>query len=337
MNGGLVHGIGMKGKVMDYGTTTYDLDSLQHTPLSHVKTITLYVLEKNDIVEQQMHPDLLHELVNYDTHQQYVIKEFVTPFITSQVLGYTKKEYMRREIDAFRRILSIVKKHNVVGMPYKKTILFGMVIEMEYKTRCFVINRKCKEVMSEQKVNSFTEKEFVHFVKDILKLLIDIQKHGLAHGDIKLDNIMKCGTHYELIDWENSRKLDYSLLTEHRYLGLSPFYFKILYGVGWYAAFKVALLKYYSETGGYDTRITSQYADHMIDYYTSLFKEPMKKTFDTVKYSLDLCAFGMILYGIMRRNPLIHKKHHFFIMNVYKMKNAKIALNAFTAKTRKRL
>ena len=75
----------------------------------------------------------------------------------------------------------------------------------------------------------------------------------------------------------------------------------------------------------------------MIDYYTSLFKEPMKKTFDTVKYSLDLCAFGMILYGIMRRNPLIHKKHHFFIMNVYKMKNAKIALNAFTAKTRKRL
>jgi len=74
----------------------------------------------------------------------------------------------------------------------------------------------------------------------------------------------------------------------------------------------------------------------MIDYYTSLFKQPMKKTFDTVKYSLDLCAFGMILYGIMRRNPLIHKRHHFFIMNVYKMKNAKIALNAFTAKTRKR-
>jgi len=42
----------------------------------------------------------------------------------------------------------------------------------------------------------------------------------------------------------------------------------------------------------------------------------------------------MILYGIMRRNPLIHK--HSFIMNLYKMKNAKTALNAFTTKTRKR-
>lgn len=331
MNAGLVYGIGMKGKVMDYGTTTYDLDSLQHTPLSHVKTITLYVLEKNDIVEQQMHPDLLHELVNYDKHQQYVIKEFMSPSI--QALGHAKKEFMLREIDGFRSILPIVKKHNVVGMPYKKTILFGMVIEMD--TRYFVINRKCNEVMSEEKVNSFTEKEFVHFVKDILKILIDIQKLGLAHGDIKLDNIMKCGTRYELIDWENSRKLDYSFLKEHRYLGLSPFYFKLLYGHGWYVAFKVALLKYYSETGGYDTRITSQYADHMIDYYTSLFKQPMKETFDKVKHSLDLCAFGMILYGIMRRNPLIHK-YHFFIMNLYKMKNAKTALNAFTTKTRKR-
>jgi len=119
-------------------------------------------------------------------------------------------------------------------------------------------------------------------------------------------------------------------------LGLSPFYFKLLYGVGWYPAFKVVLLnKYYNETGGYDTRTTSQYADHMIDYYTSLFQHPMEETFEKMKYSLDLCAFGMILYGIMRRNPLIHKHHH-FIMNLYKMKNAKVAWNAFTSKTRKR-
>jgi len=209
MNGGVVYGVGMKGKVMDYGTTTYDLESLQHTPLHHVKKITLYVLEKNDIVEKDLDPKWLHELVNYDTHQKYVIKEFMTPSIPNQIMGHTKKEFMLREMDGFRSILSIVKKH-VVGMPYKKTILFGMVIEMKDETRAFVINRKCNEVMSEDKVNSFTETEFVHFVKDILKILMDIQKHGIAHGDIKLDNIMKCGTRYELIDWEYCRKLEYS-------------------------------------------------------------------------------------------------------------------------------
>ena len=330
MNGGVVYGIGAKGKVMDYGTITHDLDSLQHMPL-HVNKITLYVLDKNDIVEQQLDPNLLHELVNYDKEQQYVIKEFMSPSILNQF--HTKKEFMLRELDGFKMILPIVKKHKVVGMPYKHTILFGIEMDMDDTSRYFVINRKCNEVMSEEKVNSFTKTEFVHFVKDILKILIDIQKLGLAHGDIKLDNIMKCGNRYELIDWEYCRKLEYSFLKHHRYLGLSPFYFKLLYGNGWYPAFKVALLKYYSETGGYDTRITSQYADQMIDYYTSLFQHPMEKTFDKVKYSLDLCAFGMILYGIMRRNPLIHKHH--FIMNLYKMKNAKMALNAF-AKTRKR-
>jgi serine/threonine protein kinase len=345
MDAGAVYGVGMKGKVMDYGTKTHDMDSLQHTPLNHVKQITLYVLEKNRIVEQIHGPEILKELVQYDKHQQYVIKEFMSPNVAQRALGYTKKEYMLRELAGFQSILPIVKKHKVVGMPYHHTFLFGFEIEMNHSgyiydgstTRCFVINRKCKEVMKESLVNAFRETQFVQFVEDILNTLVEIQRHGLAHGDIKLDNIMKCGSKYELIDWENCRKLEYAFLEQHRYLGLSPFYFKVLYGSGWYPAFKIALLKYYQETGGYDTFTSSQYADQMIEYYQPLFKTPIHETFKKVKNSLDLCAFGMILYGIMQRNPFISKKHHFFIMNLYKMKSAAEALKRFKSKkTRKK-
>ena len=345
MEAGAVYGVGMKGRVMDYGTKTEDLDSLEHMPLNHVSQITLYVLANNDNVEKKVGPDALPELVHYDKHQQYVIKEFVRPSIPQRAIGLTKKEYMLRELNGFRAILPIVKKHKVVGMPYKNTILFGFEIEMTDKgilydgtnTRCFVVNRKCSEVMSEKKVNAFSETQFVRFVEDILKILVEIQHRHLAHGDIKLDNIMKCGTKYELIDWENCRPLDYSVLKSRRYLGLSPFYFKLLYGAAWYPAFKVALLKYYKETGGYDTRLTSRYADGMIAYYTQLFKDHnLEETFDKVKDSLDLCAFGMILYGIMMRNPSIPKKHHLFILTLYKMKNAATALKLFhSKKTRK--
>ena len=352
MEAGTVYGVGMKGKVMDYGTKTQDMDSLEHMPLNHVKHITLYVLAHNDIVETKVGPEALNELVHYDRRQAYVVKEFMRPSVPQQVMGLTKHEYMMRELNGFRAILPIVKKHKVIGMPYKNTLLFGFEIEMVDKgllydgtsTRCFVVNRKCKEVMSEQKVNAFTDSQFVRFVEDILKILVEIQRHGLAHGDIKLDNVMKCGSNYELIDWENCRKLDYSFLKQHRYLGLSPFYFKLLYGPGWYPAFKVALLKYYTETGGYsDNRVTSRYADEMISYYTELFKDhTLEETFDQVKNSLDLCAFGMILYGILMRNR--HRsfhKYHVFIRDLYKMKNAATALKLFhkliPSKTRKNI
>jgi hypothetical protein len=109
MDAGAVYGVGMKGKVMDYGTLTHDVDSLQYTPLDNVKQITLYVLEKNRIVEQKRGPEILEELVDYDKHQQYVIKEFMMPSVAQRALGYTKKEYMLREIAGFQSILPIVK------------------------------------------------------------------------------------------------------------------------------------------------------------------------------------------------------------------------------------
>jgi serine/threonine protein kinase len=345
MDGGVVYGEGMKGKVMDYGTITDDLDSLEHIQLHNVKEVKIYILEQDEIIEYNKGPELLDELIHLDTSQNYVVKEFTIPNMAIRTFGHSKKTYMMREINGFRYILPVVKKHKVVGMPYKKDILIGFEIIMKNKglvydgttSRCFIVNRKCSQTMSESIVNQFTEKQFVQFVEDILKTLIDIQKLDVAHGDIKLDNIMKCGSKFELIDWENNRLLEYSFVKKHKYLGLSPLYFKINYGVAWYPAFKVALIKYFQETGGYDNYTHSQYATMMIEEYTKWFdKYSDEEIVEQIKYSLDLCAFGMILYGIMRRNPNIKKSHHTFIMNLYRMKDAATALKLFrNHKTRK--
>jgi len=323
----VVHGIGQKGRVIDYGTKEGDLESLEH--IIFEGPITLYVLQKGDIVEQE---GRLDDIIHLDKHQKYIVKEFIEPPLVMKLQGFTAKTYMLRELEGFRNILPLLKTH-VIGMPYKKTHLFGFVIG----NRHFVVNRKCSDTMTESKVNSFSEKEFVKFVKNILIELVEIQKLNLAHGDIKLDNIMKCGNKYELIDWENSRKLDYPYLVKHRYLGLSPLYFKILYGPAWYASFNIALLKYYRETGGYDTYISSNYANNIIQYYDTLFQHSNEEVFQQVKYELDLTAFGMILYGMSLRNQAL-SKYHDFIMNLYKMKNASSALKTFisiSSRTRK--
>lgn len=338
MEGGVVYGEGMKGRVMDYGTLTDDLDSLEQIKLHDVSEVKTYILDKDDIIEYSNGAEIIDEIIHLDASQNYVVKEFTIPNLTTRTFGYSKKTYMMREIAGFRHILPVVKKHKIIGIPYKNNVLVGFEIIMKEKgilydrtkTRCFIVNRKCSQTMSEFIVNKFTEKQFVQFVEDTLRILIDIQKIDVAHGDIKLDNIMKCGNKYELIDWENNRLLEYSFLTKHQYLGLSPMYFKIMYGSAWYPAFKVALVQYFKETGGYDTYGSSKYAENIITYYKQWFdKYKIEEIFEQLKYSLDLCAFGMILYGIMQRNPNIKKSHHKFIMNLYRVKDASSALKLF--------
>jgi len=141
---------------------------------------------------------------------------------------------------------------------------------------------------------------------------------------------MKC-KHYQLIDWENSRTLDYEAIRKHRYLGLSPMYFQMLYGPAWYPAFSFALLKYHQETGVHDYG----YANAMIAYFASLFQTySPKDVFEKTKYTLDVGTFGFILYGAMKRNPAL-LRYRSFIMKLFTM-NAKEALHAFQKKkTRK--
>ena len=87
MDAGAVYGVGMKGKVMDYGTTIHDVDSLQHMTLTDVKKINLYVLQDDNIVETTMGPELLDELIElgFDRYQD---RSHTTYTISSNILSH---------------------------------------------------------------------------------------------------------------------------------------------------------------------------------------------------------------------------------------------------------
>jgi len=322
-----------------------NIASLEHIDLYNVKEIKIYVIVDQHVIEAIKGPEFIDEFIHLDINQKYVIKEFIAPSIKNRALGHTKRTYMMKEIAGFKHVIPLVKKHKIIGIPYKNYILIGFEIIMKEKgiiydgtmSRCFTIYRKRSHTMSESIVNQFSDKQFVQFVTDILCILMDIQKHDVAHGDIQLDTIIKCESKYELIDWEYNRPLEYMFLKKHRFLGLSPIYFKISYGNAWYPEFKLTWMKFFKETGGYDTYTHSVYMDNIIAYYKQLMDHATtEEVFEMTKYSLDLCAFGMILYGIMLRNIKIKKSHYKFIMNVFKMDNAESAFKLFRSnKTRK--
>ena len=292
MEGGVVYGVGMKGKVMDFE----DLDVPKD-----LRSIHFYV--GNDMVKKRVSSSTWNDFLRMD-HSDYVIKEFMEPYLP----GFTKKTYFIRELEGFKHTLN-----DMIGIPFQGTIVYGV----ELNDTCFVIHRKCKKIDP----LTMTFPEWRRFVTDILSQLVQLQKRNIAHGDIKLDNIMKCKK-YQLIDWENSRRLDYEELKQKRYLGLSPMYFQILYGSAWYPVFSIALLKYNRETG------SSDYGNLVISYFSELFqKHTPKEVFEKTKYTLDVSAFGFFLDG-SKRNPSVPKRYHAFINHMYKM-SASEALSTF--------
>jgi serine/threonine protein kinase len=305
MEGGMVYGVGMKGKVMDFEDLVVPKD---------LRTIHFYV--GDDMAKKRISSSTWNDFLRMD-HHDYVVKEFMEPYLHMKAVGFTKKTYFMRELEGFKHTLN-----DMIGISFQGTMVYGVELIGE-ETCCFVIHRKCK------KIDPFTMTflEWRRFVTDILSQLVQLQKRNIAHGDIKLDNIMKCKT-YQLIDWENSRVLDYESLQSKRYLGLSPMYFQILYGNAWYPAFSIALLKYNQETGSsdYGTRVTA--------YFSELFqKYSPKEVFEKTKYTLDVGTFGFILDGT-KKNPSVPKRYHAFINRMYKM-TASEALAIFKKKTRR--
>lgn len=70
-------------------------------------------------------------------------------------------------------------------------------------------------------------------VRDVLESLVALQAAGMAHNDIKLDNVVRCDGKYKLIDWGNASKLGFGIKTEGSPYTTSP--------LRWYTLGKPAL------------------------------------------------------------------------------------------------
>ena len=148
---------------------------------------------------------------------------------------------------------------------------------------------------------------------------------------------MICDGTYRLIDWEQSRKLDYHSLKLNLAMRSCPVYYIIKFASMWELIHTIAIPFIIKVTGcnDIDSKTSSQYIINGVQYYKEIF-ESMEEdaAFERVKHGLDLYSFGLVLYGILQhnRNLQYYSKYHKymdFVNKIYKYEDPKKALEDF--------
>jgi len=368
--GGRKFGSGFKGEVMDLCNykkhdaynlckklNPKDIDNIKIYLKKYNESIQPFVLNTQEEIEEFV------QFIKSPQGKKYVVKEFYNYKI--------KDSDFHHEMESYETISKIItEKENLVGMPYNEnTLLIGF--EMNYKLsikqnienelygllqnspfdgiadfihekinkRLFVINKKCQKTINAKIVNKFTVGTFQKFVIEILNTIVKLNKINVAHGDIKLDNIMICNNKFSLIDWEQSRKMDYYRLKINLAMGSCPVYYIIKFGSLWEAVHTIAIPFIINVTGcnDHDSKTNSQYILNGVDYYKEIFNSmPETAAFERVKHGLDLYSFGLILYGILEHNAHLqhnskYQKYREFVEKIYKYENPQKALYDFQA------
>lgn len=367
--GGRKFGSGFKGSVMDLcNYNKHDAYNLCNQLIpNQITNIRIYVKEDDkriqDIfIESKEEIEKFISFLKLRQSKNYVVKEFY---------NYKLKDTdFHKEMESYETISKIIsRKENLVGIPYqhKNQLLIGFeiqfnesiqqvftnelytllqnsplngiadIIHEKINKRIFVVNRKCQTLMKSKIVNQFSVGSFKKFVNEILQMIVKLNKINVAHGDIKLDNIMKCNGAYKLIDWEQSRKLDYSSLKLNLAMGSCPVYYIIKFNGLWEQIHTIAIPFIIKVTGcnDRDSSTSSQYIFDGLNYYKEIFSNlPEDAAFEKVKHGLDLYSFGLILYGILEHNIHLQKssnyqKYRDFVNKIYKYENPEKAIIDF--------
>jgi len=365
--GGRKFGTGFKGSVIDLcNYKKHDVFNLcKQLKNNEIDNISIYVKkEKKQIekftLETKEQINKFIDFIKSPISKNYVAKEFYNYKI--------KDNDFHNEIQSYEKISNIItEKENLIGIPYDSQILIGF--EIQYKEtipqiitnelysllqnsqfygisdyihekinkRLFIINRKCKKILNAKYVNTISVGTFKKLVIEILDMIIKLNEINIAHGDIKLDNIMICNNKFCLIDWEQSRKLDYYDLKISLSMGSCPVYYIIKFGYLWETIHTIAIPFIINVTNcnDRDSKTRSQYIFNGLEYYKQIFQSnPHDVAFEKVKHSLDLYSFGLILYGILEHNENIQndsKYHGYqeFVNKIYKYENPREALIDF--------
>jgi serine/threonine protein kinase len=275
-----------------------------------------------------------------DIDQFDSFKEFIESLDDTHVCKYfyikNANHKFHNEIDGYKHALKSNTSNKIkvgnFGVKYKSKILLGFILVYPTSKKHFTIMEKCDLDLKKCILNDYfkEEEEFRKLITEILYQLIQIQKLNIAHGDIKLDNIMKCNGQYKLIDWGYMRELNYDDLKNSKkpVLGSCSLYFKIyadghkgyVNNVPWKTAYKISSQVKFLELSvqSYITNKSTHYLHESNKYYNEQYKlYDGEELFDHLKYGLDLHAFGWLLYDILIYTDYA-SKYKDFIMNLYK-------------------
>jgi serine/threonine protein kinase len=137
--------------------------------------------------------DFLHFL---KTRNDIIVKTYKTTYLLT---GTRHKDNYRTEIQENRKIIGLYgpeAKNYLTIYPisgFRDLDILGAVFTLRHRRTVYMLfGHRC---------NNHYDVKPTKMVKDLLKSLVVLQKSKYLHNDIKLENIVLCGSTYKLIDW----------------------------------------------------------------------------------------------------------------------------------------
>jgi hypothetical protein len=180
------------------------------------------------------------------------------------------------------------------------------------------------------------------FIPDLDKLIVDIlesieilQITSYRHNDIKLDNIVKCGDKYKLIDWEQIGKIN-DLEKRGTLIATSPIRW-YLEGYQPYISKQIMSVKTTMRNFGFSrSTMYKTVAEKISSEFDSVIAENSDKSDLAIKYaySFDIFMLGMTILHAVYKYKLNYEKYRSIILKFTSLKepvrNAIDALNFVT-------
>jgi len=193
-------GVGKHGKAYNLGKNQFQL-----LDDKNIKNISLYGLNGNIKITKE------EDIQNFLIFLKNMKNKFVKMIITDKVIN--KEEQIKKdfseEIKLNKQVLKIYGNKSSKFLTVQPIGIFEKCKIMG----CIVTNKNNEKyhlIFGNQCDNNFILNEGLlkKYMLEILQSIEILQKNGLQHDDVKLDNSVNCNGMYKLIDWGKLRSIN---------------------------------------------------------------------------------------------------------------------------------
>lgn len=287
---------------------------------SPIKSLKIY--SSDGFFKSYSSPDAILEFTEYIKHTENKIAKILKPTKTINEDFEIELAENRRVIDIFDEFantyLTIYPLSNIFGKD-----VIGIVVT-------FINDNKIYAIFGNKCENNYSM-NLDKFIVDILESIEILQINSYQHNDIKLDNIVKCGDRYKLIDWAQC-----ALITDTKkigsLIGTSPMRWYIN---GYSSLISKSLISYRTTMRNYGFS-RSDYYKRVVTRILNEFDREILVNPDhsylatKYAYSFDIFMLGMAILNCVYKYKLDFEKYKAVIFKFTSLKNP--VKNAIEAK-----
>jgi hypothetical protein len=191
--GGRSFGKGAHGEAFNVGDDQDDPTFYSNLRSKSIRSIQIFSPEgeKTHITEQEK-----EQFIQYIRITRDKIAKVFLPCKTIEADFLEEISKNRKIIDIYGEYAEQYTTITPLPPVFRQYIL-GCIVTFEDNEKTYaVFNTKCN--------NRYVITDLKKFALDLIESIIILQSQSYEHNDIKLDNIVKCGEDYKLIDWGQS-------------------------------------------------------------------------------------------------------------------------------------